>query len=689
MTVTWSTGAIRLVLAHAEDRPVSLVSLRPDGPTGGIGVPLVEVQALGHGRFSGSHRYFDTPIGARLRYRSHVVSTDELRVVQHDPGSGLVVTSVFQGVSGVPAVRTWTEVEVEGDGEVLLQAVTSLSTGAFLVDSGRSVDEIDLVHGDSDWVAESRWHRTPLREAGLVPIDPAVHHQSPRSRFALTSRSSWSTGEHLPSGVLVARDDSWAMAWQVEHNGAWHWEVGETLDGAYVAVLGPADAEHQWSEVVSAGRRFTTVPVSVAVAAGGVDEAFGALTRQRRATMRDRRAPELPVVFNDYMNTLMGDPTTEKLLPLVDAAADVGADYFCVDAGWYDEDGRWWDSVGEWRPSRTRFPGGFGEVADRIRERGMVPGIWLEPEVVGVRSPLARTLPDDAFFQRQGTRVGEQGRFHLDLRHPAAVRHLDEVVDRLVEEFGIGYLKLDYNTMPGPGTDVGGVAPGEGLLGHNRAHLAWLDGVLARHPGLLLENCASGAMRMDYAILSRLHVQSTSDQQNPLLYPPIAAAAPASVLPEQAGNWAYAQPGMSADQAAFTLATGVLGRLYLAGRVDLMDPARRALVREAVTVHKGLAAEISASVPFWPFGLTDRTGPWVAQGLRTEAAGYVTVWRLPDASSAVDLPVPHLRGRDVAVAPVFPVQSPSWAFEWDAARGVLRAHHDGPAPAAVVLRLEA
>ncbi|MEV8442863.1 glycoside hydrolase family 36 protein [Actinosynnema sp. NPDC051121] len=686
MTVTWSTGAIRLVLTHDDDRPVSLLSLRPDGPVEGIGVPLVEVQALGHGRFPGSHRYADTTIGARLRYRSHVATVDELRVVQHDPVSGLVATSVFQGVAGVPAVRTWTEVEAEGE-PVHVQAVTSLSTGAFLVDSGRSVDEVDLVHADSDWVAESRWHRTPLREAGLVAMDPTVHHHASRSRFALTSRSSWSTGEHLPCGVLVARDDSWAFAWQIEHNGAWHYEVGETVAGAYLALLGPSDGEHQWGRVVSPGEGFTTVPVSVAAVAGGVDEAFGALTRQRRATLRNRRAPELPVVFNDYMNTLMGDPTTEKLLPLIDAAASVGADYFCVDAGWYDEDGKWWDSVGEWRPSRTRFPGGFGEVADRIRERGMVPGIWLEPEVVGVRSALARSLPDEAFFQRQGARVGEHGRFHLDFRHPAAVRHVDEVVDRLVEEFGIGYLKLDYNIMPGAGTDVGGSTPGDGLLGHNRAHLAWLDALLARHPGLLLENCASGAMRMDYAMMSRLHIQSTSDQQNPLLYPPIAAAAPASLLPEQAGNWAYAQPGMSASEAAFTLATGVLGRLYLAGRIDLMDDAQRALVREAVTVHKGLRPEIAASVPFWPLGLANRTGSWVAQGLRAPGAGYLTLWRLPDASPDVDLPVPHLRGQDVTASPVFPVESPEWAFDWHADRGVLRAVHSGDTPSAVVVRL--
>ncbi len=94
----------------------------------------------------------------------------------------------------------------------------------------------------------------------------------------------------------------------------------------------------------------------------------------------------------------------------------------------------------------------------------MVPGLWLEPEVVGVRSPVAGQLPAEAFFQRDGERVVEHGRYHLDLRHPAAVKHLDEVVDFLVGDLGVGYLKLDYNINGGPGTDTGGGSAGAGLL---------------------------------------------------------------------------------------------------------------------------------------------------------------------------------------------------------------------------------
>ncbi len=258
----------------------------------------------------------------------------------------------------------------------------------------------------------------------------------------------------MPLGGAVSASLSAAWLWQVENNGPWRWEVGEHVDDVFVALSGPTDVDHQWQQPLAPGSAFTTVPVTVALGRD-LDAAVAALTHHRRASRRPHPDNARPaIVFNDYMNTLDGDPTTEKLLPLVDAAAAVGAEVFCIDAGWYDDGGDWWPSVGAWQPSTVRFSGGLAEVTDRIRSHGMVPGLWLEPESVGVLSPIAASLPPEAFLQRSGQRIQEQERLHLDLRHPAARAHLDEVVDRLVLDFGVGYFKLDYNTDPGAGTDV-------------------------------------------------------------------------------------------------------------------------------------------------------------------------------------------------------------------------------------------
>ena len=118
------------------------------------------------------------------------------------------------------------------------------------------------------------------------------------------------------------------------------------------------------------------------------------------------------------MNCLFGDPTTEKELPLIDKAAEAGCEYYCVDCGWY-ADGPWWDYVGEWLPSKERFPNGLEEVMDYIRGKGMIPGVWLEIEVMGLKCPKADRVPDDWYFIRHGKKVSDRSRYQLDFRNPA------------------------------------------------------------------------------------------------------------------------------------------------------------------------------------------------------------------------------------------------------------------------------
>jgi alpha-galactosidase len=120
----------------------------------------------------------------------------------------------------------------------------------------------------------------------------------------------------------------------------------------------------------------------------------GELTRHRRLTRRPHPDHEqLPIIFNDYMNCLSGDPSTERLLPLIEAAAKAGAEYFVVDAGWYDDTDGWWDSVGEWEPSTVRFPGGLKEITDLARERGMTPACGWSPRSSAYAARWRRACP--------------------------------------------------------------------------------------------------------------------------------------------------------------------------------------------------------------------------------------------------------------------------------------------------------
>ena len=58
------------------------------------------------------------------------------------------------------------------------------------------------------------------------------------------------------------------------------------------------------------------------------------------------------------------------------------------------------------------------------------------------------------------------------------------VIRRLVEEYGVGYIKMDYNINTSTGTDFRADSAGEGLLGHTRAYLKWLDDIFEQYPDL-------------------------------------------------------------------------------------------------------------------------------------------------------------------------------------------------------------
>lgn len=687
LTFMWTaTSAPRLGRVEAGD--VSLEATHE--------VPFLEVATVGAGHLAASSRLAHTGIGSRLRYVSHHESTsdgvEQLEIVTRCTDLGLEVRAVLRAVPGIAAVTSEVAVRVIGDSAHVLRSVTSWSAclGASVVgdDPKDSVDRWSLLRGDSVWLGEGRWSTERLRDAGLPRIREDLTGHDPRGALSESSTGTWSTGGPLPVAGVTAPDAT--LLWQIEHNGSWRWEIGEDLGGASLALSGPTDLDHGWAKVLAPGKEFRSVPVTVAVGAD-VEGAAAALTRSRRARRRTHVDDvQMSVVFNDYMNTLNGDPTTAKLLPLIDAAAAAGAEIFCIDAGWYDDSGvpgAWWGSVGEWTPSTRRFPDGLAEVIDRIRSHSMVPGLWLEPEVIGVRSPMVDQLPDDAFLQRLGRRIEEHERFHLDLRHPAVVAHLDATVDRLVEEFGVGFFKFDYNIDAGPGTDLRADSIGDGLLEHNRAHLVWLDRLHQRHPDLVIENCSSGGMRMDFAMMSRLQMQSTSDQQDFRLYPPIAASAPLMLLPEQAANWAYPQPEMSDEEIAFCLVTGLLGRFYLSGYLNTMTESQLSLVSEAVTAAKSLRGDLTTSVPRWPLGLPGWTDGTVALALETaDASLLLSVWVREDTSEVV-IPYPDLCGATVDVDVVFPAHLPPWPARWDAATGQLTVHPLGHAPTARTYRL--
>ncbi|MEK8212463.1 glycoside hydrolase family 36 protein [Paenibacillus sp. FSL L8-0463] len=635
------------------------------------GFRLLELQLSGEDRaeYHGRTHRASYP-GLRMVYAGHSDTGNalgrKLELTLTDHLTGIQAVQHFQFYKGVQIVRSWTVLKNAGEAEAAVEYISSFAlTGVDKEGSGDRNDKIEVTLAHSGWQSELQWRTYRLPELGMS-------HLADRGskRIAASNTGSWSAAELLPMAVLHNKESGTSLFWQIEHNGSWHWELTDQYDQLTLLASGPTEHDNHWWLKLAPGEEFTTVPVAVGAVQGGFQGAAEQLTAYRRMIRRPNEDNELlRIIFNDYMNCLWGSPTTEKLLPLIDAAADVGCEYFCIDAGWYAP-GEWWDGVGQWEPSSERFPEGIKYVLDYIRSKGMIPGLWLELEVMGINSPKLAETDDSWFFMRHGKRVKDRSRYQLDYRSPKVIEHANGVIARLVEQYGVGYIKMDYNINAGIGTETAADSFGDGLLQHNRAYLAWLDSIFVRYPNLVIENCSSGGMRMDYAMLSRHSIQSTSDQEDYVQYAAIAAGSPAALTPEQSAVWSYPLREGDDEEVIFNMVNALLLRVHQSGHLAELEPRRRKLVKEALDYYKTIRSDIPHATPFWPLGLPDSGGEWVSLGLRRGERRYVAVWRIAGEADNVQLPIEELRGLEPAIACAYPQQH-NLAWNWDKSAGVL------------------
>lgn len=587
------------------------------------------------------HKYYRNAAGNKLEIK---LKDEEICATLH-----------YQFYDNISAARTWTSIDNISTGNVGLEYVSSFSLtgiGKECEPAKRNQMKRSIPH--NSWCREVDWQTYTLEELGL-------HNSTSFStkRISISNTGTWSAKEHLPMGAIANSSNAGCLMWQIENNGSWQWEISDIAGYLYLKLSGPTENENHWHKDLKPGESFESVKTAIAV---GTDFncALQQMTLYRRKIVRyNAFDTALPVIFNDYMNCLMADPTTAKEIPVIDKAAEAGAEYYCMDAGWY-ADGTWWETVGEWQPCDWRFPGGIKKIFDYIRSKGMIPGIWLEIEVMGINCPILSQFTDDCFFVRHGKRVIDHGRYQLDFRNEKVRCFATEVIDRVVTEYGVGYIKIDYNIDGGIGTEVSADSFGDGLLGHNRAYLQWISDIMDKYPELIIESCSSGGMRMDYALLSKHSIQSVTDTTDYRNMAPIAAACASAVLPEQAAIWSYPLCSDNKHAVITNMVNSMLTRMHLSGEITEWNEEQFSLVKEGVRTYKAIRGSIKESVPFYPLGVESYHKDWLCAGYKNAKEIYLAVWRMDTEKDSLDIPLKALGMDTVKEAKiVYPVMDNS------------------------------
>ena len=561
-----------------------------------------------------------------------------------DEASGLEATLRYQAFAGAKgALRVSLEVRNAGPAPVTVEQLLICLSGLGQSDNRRWADTTTIHYAHNTWFAEAQWCLRRPSELGIADALPPFGDTLGAATWR--NAGTWTTCNHLPMGVLEDHASGLSWFWQIEQSGSWQMEVGRLGDAFYIAAGGPSARYSDWYVTLAPGESYQAAPVGFGCAVGGFEQAIAALqTYRRKACLPASRADEhLPVFFNDYMNCLNGNPTAENEPPLIRAAAVGGAEYYVIDAGWFDpKDKTWGFGMGDWLPSADRFgPAGLAGLCDLIRSHGMKPGLWCEIECVTEAAQAAKR-PDSWFLCAHGHRVVSGGRMFFNFANPEVRSYCHAVMDRLCRDFGMAYLKLDYNADAGLGDNQASPSLGAGQVASTRGFYQWLDELRANHPDLIVENCGSGGMRLEYGQLSHTHVQSTSDQQDWRLYPSILAGVLAGGLPEQMCVWSYPQGEDDDETLCFKLVTPMLARWHLAGRLDNLSPAGLAVVRQATDLWKRrVRRRIPAMTPFWPLPwrhVGDQDA-WLAAGLRDPKGrrAFVSVFRLDSAKKSATL----------------------------------------------------
>ncbi|MGC5013013.1 alpha-galactosidase [Streptosporangium sp. DT93] len=426
-----------------------------------------------------------------LSFAEAVAGTDEIELVLRDETYGLRVGVHVRCADGTDVVERWVTVANEGAAPVRFGR---LDSGSWAVPE-RSAYRCTGVYGA--WAYETQLQRAEL----------------PVGETTFTSRTGTTSHRANPWIMVDAGDateesgEVWAVA--LAWSGSWRLTAQHRPEGDLAVTCGFG---HDGPSVhLAPGERLRTPSALGLYGDGG----YGAASRAWHAYTRGHVLPapreERPVLYNSWEATGF-DVSESGQLELAARAAEVGAELFVVDDGWFgtrDRDSR---GLGDWWPNPGRFPDGLTRLFDGVRALGMAAGLWVEPEMVNPDSDLYRDRPDWVLHHPGRRRDTMRNQLVLNFARTDVREWAIGWLDALVGEYHLAYLKWDMNRSF---SQAGWPEAGE------RADMLWsehTDGVYAvmdelrrRRPGLRIESCSGGGGRVDLGVLRRTDQVWTSD----------------------------------------------------------------------------------------------------------------------------------------------------------------------------------
>lgn len=423
-----------------------------------------------------------------------------------------------------------------------------------------------------------RWgrERSPQRAEFIVGVHSRENRRGRTGPDAPLVLAAGAKGFGLRTGEV------WGIhvAWSGNHISY----AERTASGA--AVLGGGELLLAGEVRLAAGESYTG-PWIYAAHAIGLDGIAARFHTHLRSRPHHPHSPR-PVVMNTW-EAVYFDHDLDRLVELARRGAEVGVERYVLDDGWFRHRRDDSAGLGDWYVDEGVWPKGLDPIIDAVRALGMEFGLWVEPEMINPDSDLARAHPE--WILQTGGRLPVAARRQqvLDLAHPEAYAHLLERLDALLTEYTISYLKWDHNRDL---VDAGHTPQGApGVHAQTLATYRLLDELRARHPGVEIESCSSGGLRVDLEILERTDRVWGSDMLDPIERQQIQRWTAQLLPPELVGSHVASPRSHSTARThdlSFRAGTALFGSFGIEWDITTASDAERAELAEWVALYKEL-----------------------------------------------------------------------------------------------------
>lgn len=201
-------------------------------------------------------------------------------------------------------------------------------------------------------------------------------------------------------------------------------------------------------------------------------------------------------------NNISEENQLASMQALVDNKVQI--ECFQMDAGWFENG---WPNTGTWEPDPVRFPRGLKPIGELAHKLGLNYILWFEPERV-MPGTWLRTHDESWLLAPTGLpqELAYQTDWRLlDLGNPAALTWAKDKISAMIEEYEVDIYRHDFNMHPLYNWRATDAPDRQGIteIRYIEGFYDFWDTLLERHPGLVIDNSASGGRRLDLESISR------------------------------------------------------------------------------------------------------------------------------------------------------------------------------------------